>query len=1008
MLIVGSSREACHAFARAATWAAGARVGLECLSSDVLATRLTAARLARRGLVAARPLAVEAVVARVIHECHAAGRLGRLAPLVGRPGLARAVARTLGELRLNDVAPAAVRGAGHAGGDLAELALAFERELRADGLADPALVLAEATAAVTGAAAPSGAPLLLLDVAIRSAAEARFVEALVRAAPAVLAVAGAGDVRTIAHLERVLDCAAEYLSDVAPGSLGVLQAHLFEEPSPPATPLDDTVALASWPGEARECVEIVRAIVAEGAAGTPFERMAVLLHAPERYAAHLEEACARAEVPALFARGTARPHAAGRAILALLACAGERLSARRFAEYLSLAQVPAAERSARAPWRWERLLVDAAVIGGRDRWQRRLAGLAAELRAQRTALAPEDEAAALRLDRLLGDLAELEAVALPIIDRLAALPERASWGEWLGHLRALAAATLRDPATVMETLDELAPMGPVGPVELDEVQLVLAPRLRELAAPPPERAEGAVLVAPTALAHGLVADVVFVPGLAEKLFPRRIVEDPLLPDAARGSLDAPWLLTQPARVDAERFALRLAVGAARRRVVLSWPRVDVEVGRARVPSFYALEVLRAAEGRLPGFEALAARVAGRTGRLGWPAPEDPAAAIDEAECDLAVLAPLMGADVETAAGSARYLLSANPHLGRALRARARRWIRRWTTSDGLVDPDAPAHAALARHQLAMRPFSPTALQHFAACPYRFFLQAIHRLAPREEADALESLDPLTRGALVHDAQFATLTALRDGGLLPVRTPTLDAALAVLDEAVTQTAARWHDDLAPAIERVWEDAVALVRADLREWLRRMAAAPGDWVPWRFELSFGIADRARTFADPASVPDAVPVTAMLRLRGAIDLVERNPRGVLRVTDHKTGQVRVKDGFVVAGGDALQPVLYALASERLLGAPVESGRLWYCTADGRYAERVVPLDATSRAAADEVVAILDRALCSGFLPAAPRKDACRYCDYRPVCGPLEEQRVARKPRARLADLERLRSLP
>ena len=35
-----------------------------------------------------------------------------------------------------------------------------------------------------------------------------------------------------------------------------------------------------------------------------------------------------------------RPHPAGRAFLALLACACEKLSARRFAEYLSLAQVP--------------------------------------------------------------------------------------------------------------------------------------------------------------------------------------------------------------------------------------------------------------------------------------------------------------------------------------------------------------------------------------------------------------------------------------------------------------------------------------------------------------------------------------------------------------------------------------------------------------------------------------------------------------------------------------------
>src|SRR6202034_4098267 len=114
-----------------------------------------------------------------------------------------------------------------------------------------------------------------------------------------------------------------------------------------------------------------------------------------RYAPYLEEALDRAGVRAYFARGASRPEPGGRALLALLACAPENLSARRFAQYLSLAQVPeattasdaddaafvapadefgigredfdrddaapgrdenpdpAVERGARAPWRWE-------------------------------------------------------------------------------------------------------------------------------------------------------------------------------------------------------------------------------------------------------------------------------------------------------------------------------------------------------------------------------------------------------------------------------------------------------------------------------------------------------------------------------------------------------------------------------------------------------------------------------------------------------------------------------
>src|SRR5207237_4476899 len=113
------------------------------------------------------------------------------------------------------------------------------------------------------------------------------------------------------------------------------------------------------------------------------------------------------------------------------------------------------------------------------------------------------------------------------------------------------------------------------------------------------------------------------------------------------------------------------------------------------------------------------------------------------------------------------LLAANPHLRRALRARARRWLRRWTPADGLVEPDEETLAALARHRIGARPFSPTSLESYAACPYRFLLQSIHGLRPRDEIEALETLDPLTRGALIHEIQFRVLTVLRDGGHLPL-------------------------------------------------------------------------------------------------------------------------------------------------------------------------------------------------------------------------------------------------
>src|SRR5262249_22989802 len=170
----------------------------------------------------------------------------------------------------------------------------------------------------------------------------------------------------------------------------------------------------------------------------------------------------------------------------------------------------------------------------------------------------------------------------------------------------------------------------------------------------------------------------------------------------------------------------------------SWPRIDLSQGRARVPSFYGLEILRAAEGVLPAFADLAQRAEKATGaRSDWPAPPDPAQAIDDAEHDLSLLKRAFSLPQAEARGIAAYLLEANVHLARALRAGARRWIRRWTYADGLVAPSADALAALQKHQLTARSYSPTALQNYAACPYKFVLQALHRLSPREVPEAID-------------------------------------------------------------------------------------------------------------------------------------------------------------------------------------------------------------------------------------------------------------------------------
>ena len=1057
MLILCSHLEAGDQLVRALASQRGPIYGVRRLTLNAFAYQLALPELVEAGLATHSPLGQQALAARVTHEARAEGGLGIFSVVAHGPGFARALATTLNELRLHEVEPAALPAAGATGSSLSELLKRYEKTSSAAGVADRTDVLRAATrAAESTTRPPFGLPTVLLDVPIATPVEAHFIASVARGASKVLATVPEGDETTREALEKALGAPAEvaHAEQDTSGAVEQLQRFVFSGFAPPGPPdrkdrkgKQDAqqVVVLSAPGEAQEAVELARCIQSEAASGVAFDSMAILLRSPEVYTPLIEDALARAGVPAYFETGTLRPAPAGRAFLALLDCAAEELSASRFAEYLSLGQLPdlnedgepatppekpwsppqhelappppegysepvqlalfaapervaepeklaAIEGTLRAPWRWERLLVDAAVIGGRDRWERRLSGLAREIQARLDEVDDPGGSEAATLERQLEDLEHLKVFALPVIDLLADLPEKASWGRWLDVLENVASRVLGSPEGVLSLLKELRPMASVGPVELFEVREVLNERLTLLSQDPPHYRYGRIWIAPIEAVRGLSFDVVLVPGLAERMFPRKIVEDPLLLDVNRRKLDANLPL-QEDRVSRERLALRLAAGAAKRKIVFSYPSIDLQKGRSKVPSFYLLEVLRASEGTLPDFESLERDAADSSGaRLGWPAPRESSHAIDETEHDLAFLSDALRQDTpkELAQGTGRYLMNVNDALSRSLRTRYQRGRSRFTSVDGFLDPSTDSKKLLANHRFGQRAFSVTALERFGACPYRFFLNAILRLRPRETVEQITHLDPLTYGRIFHVAQYQIMTTLGEEGLSPVRPDNLPSVLEASEKVFNEVAAKFSDELAPAIERIWRDELTRIRTDLRGWLRKESEAPGGWVPHRFEFTFGMKPQGP--ADPASVPEQAVLASGLRLRGAIDLVEKREDGKVRVTDYKSGRVRVPEGAVLYGGESLQPILYSLAYEALTGDEVAAARLYYCTEKSGYTERAVEPDEEALDVVSEFQRRVDKAIEEGFFPASPRL-GCKYCDYLPVCGPGAEINAKRK---------------
>jgi RecB family exonuclease len=1023
-ILIGPSRAASDDLLRSS--ARAGYFGVHSFTLLQLAARL--ASLSQGVFAPMTRLSQEALAARIVFGMRKEDRLHYFDPVSDRPGFIHALATTLSELRMEGVDPRKLAQTGMPGRDLSLLFREYGEQMEEARLADTASLYERAIGLLDDGGHPfAGLPVILFDVPVRFALEKKFLRALVHQAKTAHAVCLEADERSARALRQILSVFEDRAEAAITDTVSRVRHSLFAKALPERASMDDSLTFFSAPGEALECVEIARRILRSK---VPFDRIAVLLRSPERYQPLLAEAFRRAGVPAYFARGSDRPNPSGRALLALLRCASEQCSASRFAEYLSLAQVPdlnAAGEPMRhasvwtpvddeilqaiqhgdegsppaepepqpsfpAPAQWERMLVDAAVVGGAERWRRRLRGLMNELRARFRQ--SDDDAARAQIQRQIRGLEALQRFALPLIEMLAALPAQADWRTWLEHLTALAETALRDPEPILAALHELRPMEEVGPVSLDEVYCVLADRLRFLHRDPPYTRYGRVFVAGLDAARGRSFDDVYLPGVCEGLFPKRAQEDPLFLDTFREKLGS--LMTQDDRVARERLLLQTAA-AAGARFVISYPRIDQGQSRPRVPSLYAIEILRAAEGKMPdvqAFEKMAETAT--TARLGWPAPANPSDAIDEVEYDLASLDHFHRLPRNERRGRARYLLQANAILARSLRTHWKRWkMSKWTEVDGIADPSLIP--ILAEQSLLTRSYSPTTLQYFATCPYRFALHGIHGLRPREEPVALEQVDPLTRGSLFHLMQHELFLALRDSGLLPLRPNRLPAVLDLADRVVDAVAAKQADELAPAIPRVWSTEIDELRLDIRGFIRHAASAAGGWTPVETELAFGL----------EGDPPAKILAEGYRIRGSVDLVEESQE-YLRVTDFKTGKPQTGNLAYISGGRVLQPMLYALAVESVYRRPVRSGRLYYATHRGGYREIEIQANEAGRANTAEALATIEASIRSSFLPAAPERGTCDVCDFAVVCGRRESKRVERKRQQDLDPLFHLRDLP
>lgn len=954
-----------------------------------------------------RPL--PAIAERVYTAEAARGCRGYFSPVAATPGFAEAARRLLRELRQEGIDPDAFAqvapGALESPAKAADLVDLYSRYLDGRrGLYDGEDALQAADASRF-----DGIELLVVGIWRLGANARRLIAAIAASRPVVVLLPTAGDDADEAHAELrawLRDQGAtvtELHGDDEGTALARLRGSLFRPCG--RIDLDGTVELVSAPDPLAETRAAARACLAWAAAGIPFREMAVSYRQAEMYRPLIEAVFGEAGIPLYLDDGPSlaeRP--LGRRMLALLDLIDSPLRRREVMAFLSDGRMPrrTRERFGGAPAaRWDSASRRAGVVEGLEQWRARVS-LLREREAASAAAAGAPE----WLQRRLEDCGSLLAFVDAFGADLSRRPETATWSASLAYLRGLLETYIDGADDVAGYLDQLAELDRLVPeIEFPRFLDVVRAEVKALRASDLDEAQqGAfgrrgVNVLDVNQLRNLRFRAVAVLGLSERAFPPPPRQDPLLLDAERMRLKRVGGFGLPLRAlgaDPEPLQFALAVHAARERLLLSTRRAEEAGGRTQLPSSFFRLAVGALEGRRVSVDEVRSSGCVRhmpAGRVGADALER-ALTLGERDRTLLELDQSLGRAV---------LERLEPRAARADELRRSRWRdRTLTVFDGILAGEA-AQDALASI-LAGRVHSPTSLESYAVCPFRYLLASVLRVRPLEEPEALLRMEPLTKGTIVHRILQRFVGEI---GHPPDRTAADDHRTALL-AIVEQELATAEAQGLVGTPLLWgADRQELVD-DLLAWLEQELASPGGLSQSALEVTFG---PTWSESPPSPLACEEPLVLaiganQLRLGGIVDRIDYTPGGAFRVIDYKTGSGSQlpRDGQL-KGGQALQLPIYLLAGAMLLDTDAGLGEAAYHVVSRRGRLRRITFTGVALAARrgefDAVVGRIADGISSGDFHPEPSEDACRWCDYANLC-----EIGRRRIRERKADDPRARS--
>ncbi|MGQ0810915.1 MAG: PD-(D/E)XK nuclease family protein [Nitrospiraceae bacterium] len=493
---------------------------------------------------------------------------------------------------------------------------------------------------------------------------------------------------------------------------------------------------------------------------------------------------------------------------------------------------------------------------------------------------------------------------------IESIPDNATWERYIDYIQALCKRWLDVAAgeagvesermallteTLDKTFDELKELRSINrEVSLADFTVALH-RLLEHTVMPLESAQGnGVQVLDAMAARGLSFRALYVIGLNEKRFPRDIHEDAFLRDEVRRLLEVDLGFKIQEKLngyDEEKLLFALLCRAATEQLTLLYQRTD-ETGRSLLPSSYLAELQKRTGVR----EHTIPR------RLSKKFQESPYYQLDRLTPSEVAVKLLLerrvprrllkdghsaGHLVERGLMALQSLERAGPRLG---------------DFDAIIGPVETVWQTMKTAGV-----SPTSLQEYASCPFRYFAKQVLRLRLLPMVESVDQVGPLELGALAHGILRTCLETLKTQGYFADRSSSMIDPMTVLDEAAGQECARFAATHPVGYPLVWrlhqERLTSFLRRTLRDDLEEMARE--GWEPVLFEKAM---TGHLTISTTTPHPEDIPVV------GRLDRVDWSPaENAYRIIDYKFKSGRMADPLDknlrmgAARATRLQPPLY-----------------------------------------------------------------------------------------------------